>query len=445
MKPEEIGFLTYSKSATEELRQRLGLPRNTNSVTTIHAMCFRAGGYNRTQVIGTETLAEFAGMVGLTLKPASRFEVGLKDILALRSKANNKLTTISEEATIAQLPCSMDFVIAIDEAYKNFCDAMGLLDFDAMLKSYISSPVFPQWKHLFIDEGQDLSRLQWQVIRAMLSSGHIEQVYLAGDDDQSVNEFAGAEPHGMSDFGNEFNSKSTVLSQSWRIPFEVHQLAETIIGRVKQRVPKKYLPRSEHGIIVRSSQFDTSGIDKGTLILCRSSATRDEITQALRKHLIPYVIDGDYRGPYFSPLGIAIKSFRRLQQGEALTMNEFNQMGRYMTQMAGGLLKEAKYAQICSMDVGSVFQLNENNWDFYTNADMLAPPKVRISSIHASKGREAEHVMVCTGLTERIMVNSMAPAGSDAEHRVWYVAVTRARSKLTLFGSNNSAEEYRFD
>jgi superfamily I DNA/RNA helicase len=64
---------------------------------------------------------------------------------------------------------------------------------------------------------------------------------------------------------------------------------------------------------------------------------------------------------------------------------------------------------------------------------------VRVSTIHGSKGGEARHVVVLREMARRTH-GEMIAAGGDDERRVWYVAVTRAREKLTIVGSRTSLE-----
>jgi DNA helicase-2/ATP-dependent DNA helicase PcrA len=57
-------------------------------------------------------------------------------------------------------------------------------------------------------------------------------------------------------------------------------------------------------------------------------------------------------------------------------------------------------------------------------------PRIRISTIHGVKGAEAENVVVMTDMAQRTFVEM--EKFEDDEHRVWYVAVTRARENLFI-------------
>ena len=73
------------------------------------------------------------------------------------------------------------------------------------------------------------------------------------------------------------------------------------------------------------------------------------------------------------------------------------------------------------------------------NGEMLSKrPRVRLSTIHAAKGGEADHVVLLREMARRTYREM--DANPDAERRVWYVAATRARSKLTLVDAQSPQE-----
>lgn len=68
--------------------------------------------------------------------------------------------------------------------------------------------------------------------------------------------------------------------------------------------------------------------------------------------------------------------------------------------------------------------------DCLAHGESLTAPRIHISTIHAVKGKEADHVVLWTALTKRLADQlRIAP---DAEHRVFYVGVTRARQTVAV-------------
>ena len=104
---------------------------------------------------------------------------------------------------------------------------------------------------MFIDEAQDLSLIQWEMVRSMWDNA--EKTYIAGDDDQAIFKWAGADVDHFIALKEEVNNIK-VLDQSYRIPGgPIHELSQKIINKVQNRFDKDYKPRTEHGILRRYS------------------------------------------------------------------------------------------------------------------------------------------------------------------------------------------------
>ena len=89
---------------------------------------------------------------------------------------------------------------------------------------------------LFIDEAQDLSLLQWEMVKQIWSRA--EKTYIAGDDDQAIFKWAGADVDHFIAFKEEVDDIKT-LDQSYRIPGgPIHELSQRIISKVQNRFDK---------------------------------------------------------------------------------------------------------------------------------------------------------------------------------------------------------------
>ena len=130
--------------------------------------------------------------------------------------------------------------------YKEYKRVIKKLDFNDMLIMALTAPPL-KVRALFIDEAQDLSLLQWKVIKHWAQA--IEYVCVCGDDDQSIYKFSGATPTGMFDFQNSENAKKVVLEQSHRLPKRVFNIAVELQKSMGDRVEKEYQPRDEKGIV----------------------------------------------------------------------------------------------------------------------------------------------------------------------------------------------------
>ena len=113
---------------------------------------------------------------------------------------------------------SLSYVARSFQEYKN---KQRLYDFTDMLEVFVAqgSRYCPPLEVSFIDEAQDLSPLQWDV--AHVIEKHSERIYCAGDDDQAIYRWAGADV----DHFIGLNGGFEVLEQSYRIPSNVHAIA----------------------------------------------------------------------------------------------------------------------------------------------------------------------------------------------------------------------------
>ena len=83
----------------------------------------------------------------------------------------------------------------------------------------------PKLKYLFIDEAQDLSKQQWQVVDMLQQESGALETYVAGDDDQAIFRWAGADIEHFIAMANDENNTIIPLTQSYSIPVSVHTLA----------------------------------------------------------------------------------------------------------------------------------------------------------------------------------------------------------------------------
>ena len=84
-----------------------------------------------------------------------------------------------------------DTLFLLNQELNRFKKEKGMIDYDDMLENFIEQDVSPSFDVLFIDEAQDLSPLQWRMVRALWSKAN--KTYIAGDDDQAIFKWAGAD------------------------------------------------------------------------------------------------------------------------------------------------------------------------------------------------------------------------------------------------------------
>ena len=116
-------------------------------------------------------------------------------------------------------------------------------------------------------------------------SGAIE-TYVAGDDDQAIFRWAGADIEHFIKMANDENNTIIPLTQSYRIPKSVHTLATKLAQSISTRIDKEYRPRHEEG---ERKVLNIRPLNKGLaegdwLILCRTHEIVKQVCESLEDY-----------------------------------------------------------------------------------------------------------------------------------------------------------------
>ena len=130
--------------------------------------------------------------------------------------------------------------------YKDYKEQKGLIDFDDMvLRCYqllnerkdILEMIRKMYPYIMIDEFQDTNLIQYEIIKMLAHP--LDNIYVVGDDDQSIYGFRGARPDIMLSFTKEFKGADVQrLSYNFRCPPEIVELSSGIIADNRKRYDK---------------------------------------------------------------------------------------------------------------------------------------------------------------------------------------------------------------
>ena len=471
--PGSIGLVTFTRRGAEEAISRaatqFNLPRKDFVwFRTIHSICFRALGLRSGDVMERKRMEEFSDYVGMRISGKwaedgsfAGYEVGDR-ALFMENLARMRGIPLSEQYNRDSDNLSWRVVEHVAASYAKFKATRGLMDYTDMLIQYVAEDRAPEIDVLGVDEAQDLSALQWRVVR--LLQRNARRLVIAGDDDQALYRWAGADVDTLIDMPGDVR----VLSQSWRVPARVQVVAGDVISRVKHRRPKEWLPRPTDGLVDRFPRFeqvdlnlDSGEPDDGVLpilILARNQyILREQIEPDLQRRGIVYEING-YSSVRPSVLS-AIVSWEALRAGKSVDADAAAGVYKWLT--AGvGVARGAK-ASLDRLKSEVTVDLRQLQADFgllttavwhealdkipraeaaYMQAARRAGQRLReraqvhLSTIHGSKGGQAKHVVLLTEMARRSFVEMRE--NEDDEHRVYYVGATRARERLTIVGSS---------
>lgn len=465
--PRRIGFLTFTRRGAGEgisrACSRFGLrPGDLPNFRTLHSLCFRWLGITRSEVLAGSSLLEFADWVGTRVSLERRddgtagYEQGDR-ILHMINVARGRCIPLRQlyDEDDDQLPWSE--VSRVSRALAEYKRARHLLDYADFLSEFLRYAPRIGLDVLLVDEAQDLSLLQWRVIEHLAAS--CRRLVVCGDDDQSIFVWAGADASYLIDM----RGADSTLGQSWRVPRAIQDVANNVISRVRHRRPKTWLPRDEAGQVDRCGLLQSGLLSHGesVLVLARNDYVLREMAEPwLREEGHIYQRHGRASVPH--DLVSAIDSWERLRRGEPILVQDARHVYKFINARGGGLRRGYKRLpgfgedelvglgdlrarggllvgdviwhealdMIPPEDLSYILAVRRNGERILHNAD----PRIRVSTIHASKGGEADHVVLMTECAARTW--DEYERNPENEARVWYVAATRARKRLTIVGAD---------
>ncbi|MCK5606785.1 ATP-dependent helicase [Candidatus Pacearchaeota archaeon] len=414
-KDKNFLFCSFTKAAAKEGLGRIG---KVGRARTIHSIAFELAGINRSQVVDNPKLKEFSDVIGIPMNcyGIENGEILLGDeLMALVNLARCKMVPVINIYKEVRPDFSFSILEMFDKSYTNYKNKWGYVDFNDILEKSLDKPSI-KLDALFVDEAQDLSPLQWEVVKKI----ETDYICIAGDDDQSIYSWSGADPHGM----DRFHNHGTVLSQSHRVPRQVYQISEKIISKVKDRKHKSYAPTKEEGEI---NYFgDMNGIkprNLDTLVLYRNHSVRWMAEEWLVNNKIPYTCTGP-KGMFDNRFAMAVKKYIKAQNESPEQLErDMLSLKKYMNRSIATL----PFDEYRKIPWYQAIWVPADQEGYLRGIDLDAKPKYRLSTIHSAKGMEAEQVILLTAMGHRTW-ESM----SDAEHRVWYVGVTRTKKILNI-------------
>lgn len=179
----------------------------------------------------------------------------------------------------------------------------GMVDFTDLIEVALADvDEMPQQPAVFmLDEAQDMSRLEFAL--AMKWGGRCEQMVIVGDQDQNLYQWRGTDPEA---FTSQTPTTERTLSQSYRVPRAVHDVAVRWITQIADRTQTAYEPRKdEDGTVVdgklRREQHTykdpvslmhaaIEDVEAGRTVMILGSCTYmlNPLVGELRKHGIPF-------------------------------------------------------------------------------------------------------------------------------------------------------------
>ncbi len=249
---DRIGYFAFTRKASEEARDRFLKERpNLNKkdveyFRTLHSLAFNNLGLKEENVMNELNYKAIGETCGIQIKYASYEQDSWNGIFSSSSEYLNliNLARVKQIKTLEQLDLNehlgkveRDKLEAIDTEIQNYKKTYGLIDFTDMLEKFLEKgSIQNKLDVIFVDEAQDLSKIQWSMIEKIERDNGCD-VWIAGDDDQAIFGWAGADVDSFIDW----DATEMPLKQSERVPSHVQQKALYVIHRLKDnRLKKNY-------------------------------------------------------------------------------------------------------------------------------------------------------------------------------------------------------------
>lgn len=456
--PDRIGYFSFTKKAAREAVERACNKFNLSKsdlpyFRTLHSMCFHTLGLSNADVFEGKKLLEFGDWLGVRLSLSLKMDdstlFGFTEgdrALHMENMARVMCVPLRQLYDMNHDGLSWTFVDRVSRGMKKYKDAKGLLDYTDMLSTFADGEWSPNLDILIVDEAQDLSLLQWRVVEKLASRS--SRVVVAGDDDQAIYRWAGAAVEHFVDMRGE----TKVLGKSWRVPPEIQQISNELIQKVRHRREKQWSPKDGAGEIDRvGSMFDMDFSGPDILVLARNVFSLRALSKHLRREGHQFELRNS---PSIKPSVIgAVRLWESLRKGNEITIDEARSLYEQMSSGKGvrrGYKKLPGYADDEMIDMHFLKQsgglLTDKPWfdaldriprdeinyirAVVQRGETLGKSNIRLSTIHGSKGGEADHVVLIPDMATR--THQEMQTNPEDEARVWYVGVTRTRQKLTL-------------
>ncbi len=300
---------------------------------------------------------------------------------------------------------------------------------------------------LVIDEAQDMDKDEFMLINTLMEQNEEMRVIAAGDDDQNIFEFRGADSKYLKQLIERNKASKHELIENFRSKSNLVEFSNQFVKKISQRLKetpiiskqtengklKLVRYQSEDLIIPLIDDLESAELSGRTGVLTRTNEEAVKIAGLLLKRGFHAKLIQSNDGFSLNNL-IEVRSFTELlnQTGDTPTISDedWNEATRKLE----GKFRYSSKLEICKniirdFKASSPTTKYKSDLEIFIRESKLEdfissnPETVLVSTIHKAKGREFDNVF--------LMLENYIPS-TDDEKRLIYVAMTRARNNLTI-------------
>ena len=466
--PNKIGYFSFTQKAAYEAKDRAMDKFNLTEddlpyFRTLHSLAFRRLGIKKENVMQRKHYADIGRQTGLRVdyNDWDDEQTGLfttnSDYLRIIQLAKLKGITLEQQYNLKEhsQEVSVDTLKNLSSELESYKKAHGLIDFNDMISDFIKSDVCPKFDTVFIDEAQDLSRMQWDMATALMFNA--EDSFIAGDDDQAVFRWAGAD---VDSFITQ-TGKILNLTQSYRVPGVVHDVAMGIVKRISKRLHKEWAPRNKSGLLSYYHEFQDVNMSSGKwFVLARTRHMLNEVENVLYSKGLYY--QNKFKKGYEKDLYEAVIDWEKWRKNNDLNHEQIKRVASYMspnhyTKENLQYLNKDKTYNITEAYNNQGLKTKTVWYEAFDSApqnqveyirkmrangeELNKPPRILLSTIHGVKGGECSNVVLLTDLSRN--TQKSMDRFPDDENRLFYVGATRTKDHLHIIRTKDIYKSFR--
>lgn len=369
VKPERILVITFTRAAAQEMKERferlMGGINTGVSFGTFHAIYFKilkyAYHYDASCIIKDEDRYHFfrdiVGKLELEIEDEKEFIEGISSEISL---VKGERMDIEHYYS---MNCSEENFKKIYRAYEQMLRNANKIDFDDMLllcyelltaRSDILASWQQRYEYILIDEFQDINRVQYDIIRLLALPQN--NLFIVGDDDQSIYRFRGAKPEIMLNFEKDYpDCHRVLLDINYRSTANIVAAAGRLVSANTKRFPKKIQAAAEPGEAPVIREFQDVKAQNSALleelleehrrgrsysdmaVLYRTNTQPGALVEKLMEYNVPFTMKDALPNLYDHWITKNILAYIQLAQGSrdrALYFQIMNRPKRYLSRDA---------------------------------------------------------------------------------------------------------------
>ena len=318
--PANILVITFTKAAANEMKSRFNnmMGRSTNvTFGTFHAVFFMIlrAAYN----YSVDSIIKEDVRQNIIKQAIERSRLEPDDLNEMVSNITGEISRVKTETidinAYYSASCPEEEFRDIYKYYVKTLKKMGLIDFDDMLlychellttRRDILAKWQQKYQYILIDEFQDINKIQYDIIKLLAKPQ--DNLFIVGDDDQSIYGFRGSKPEIMLNFDKDYpDTDKVILDTNYRSTGNIVSAAGKVIAHNKVRFAKNINTVNDPGDKVDIIEFNTQaeeyekiidnirkesasgGNYSDNAVLFRTNSTAAGFVRKLVEYSVPFV------------------------------------------------------------------------------------------------------------------------------------------------------------